>query len=1102
MSNSLTFGYCDPGFNYCNNSGGSQGPPGPPGIAGPTGPAGPPGPPGTGGGGTGSGALRVGLSGSNGQVGPSQIETLYFNTDDGFTYTDLPGLTGGGAIIGNKKITDIEKYLFKQPPQVQNHSTPPNTANQITLRWDKYTPTTYKSSFAVAPSSLGGNFDWLPYISDFRFGYQESNSSTWNEVTSSDVTTGNSWLQYVNANTSVSGGPNNLNTINFQGITTSASVNITSPDVTLTSLNVDIGQAASLGKAFRFRFAFINQSSEEPNWVYWPDPSNGSIGFGNFGPPNPPQDISFSSTDYQSLSVNGNGAAPGTGKDASLNTPYTNTLLSVRYGGDVSGNKRSGYKQFEGKGETAAQNISFESNPQTNGPAWTQGVPAVDLSSIAYPEYRYVIELSNNSLSSYYSSNSATDFSNVRAYAPLSATDDIIVSIPTKSQVNANYANFLNTANFTSITISGSSTSTLTAYRRDDGSYQQFTNLTKLGPTDSLSITAPLQNTFKIALNFGDSNGGNIPPLVTANGFVGNDCSGEELSYFRLDISGSNAPDLSSNWKIGGYSAFNNLDSSQSFSNANFSFTVGKMLDPGAVGPSGNIREEGYYLGCDLTNHRADNLTLTEIPDICNNGFEPYYYRLTQVYRNDISSNTTDENIKSIEFSIIQPPDQSLNITDYRVTLGDPNGGEYFYGLELPSTFSVDISFNIEHIHPTWGPSQGSDTIWKNELFVDPAGINKSVDESNATWASTTNATEINVQDKLYFAESNIPSGEGDDYKEKPFSRDMSAGNQISTVSSFPNNNIGFPSFNIINNTDLSWNTKPLWWDYTWAPTGGPPSTTFSNNVAIDIGSGISNVQLCDPSGQNPFTCDFTNQPGPPSIRNSNFQDILKYNEAMWAKDKWYGSNVSNTTASFNPYIDYTTQFYNTFSSGGTGLRNYSSSFISGDNAPINKAIAASKNYTPNQVDLSGNNDIKWIMIKFNVSSGSGKNIGVNFWDDNSNTWQNPLTTTTRPKIYDDLVIFYMEKVPGTGTTYTWGGNTSTRRNNSPWLDAGNISNATAGSVQTFQSAASGTNNGCCLPSNINFIQQKINTATERYIAIGIFEGNVVNKIRLTVGNN
>ena len=116
MSNSLTFGYCDPGFNCCNNGGGSPGAPGAPGapgipgvpgIAGPTGPAGPPG---TGGGGTGSGALRVGLSGNNGQVGPSQIETLYFNTDDGFTYTDIPGLTGGGAIIGNTKITDIEKY--------------------------------------------------------------------------------------------------------------------------------------------------------------------------------------------------------------------------------------------------------------------------------------------------------------------------------------------------------------------------------------------------------------------------------------------------------------------------------------------------------------------------------------------------------------------------------------------------------------------------------------------------------------------------------------------------------------------------------------------------------------------------------------------------------------------------------------------------------------------------------------------------------------------------------------------------------------------------------------------------------------------------------
>ena len=97
-----------------------------------------------------------------------------------------------------------------------------------------------------------------------------------------------------------------------------------------------------------------------------------------------------------------------------------------------------------------------------------------------------------------------------------------------------------------------------------------------------------------------------------------------------------------------------------------------------------------------------------------------------------------------------------------------------------------------------------------------------------------------------------------------------------------------------------------------------------------------------------------------------------------------------------------------------------------------------------------------------------------------------------------------MEKVPGTGTTYTWGGSTLTKRNNSPWLDAGNISNATAGSVQTFQGSgpSKGSNNGCCLPSNINFIQQKINGATERYIAIGIFKGNVVNKIRLTVGNN
>ena len=459
------------------------------------------------------------MTGSTSAIGPFQIENLYFNTDDGFTYTDIPGLTGGGAIIGNTKIQEIEDYLFSQPPQVQTPTVAASTPQQITLIRTKNTPITEKSSFAVAPSSLGVNFDWLPYINDFRFGYQESNSNTWHEVTSSDVanSSSNTWLSYVNNNVSISGGPNELNVINFKGISTNPSYNLTNPKVELDSLSVDIGQTAALGKAFRFRFAFINQSSEEPNWVYWPDPSNGSIGFGNFGPPNPPQDISFSSTDYQSLSVNGNGAAApaipaasGTGKDASLNTPYTNTLLSVRYGADVSGNKRSGYKQFEGKGQTLHQYTHFESNPQTNGPAWTQGVPAVDLNSIAYPEYRYVIELSNNNtFSSYYCSNSATDFSNVRAYASSSAIDDIIVSIPTKSQVNANYANFLNTANFTSITISGSSI--LTAYRRDNG-YQQYT-AHQLKPGQQIKIT-PSPNFFRTAINFGDSNGGNIPPLV------------------------------------------------------------------------------------------------------------------------------------------------------------------------------------------------------------------------------------------------------------------------------------------------------------------------------------------------------------------------------------------------------------------------------------------------------------------------------------------------------------------------------------------------------------------------------------------------------------
>ena len=644
------------------------------------------------------------------------------------------------------------------------------------------------------------------------------------------------------------------------------------------NLQVDIGQAAGLGNSYRFRFAFINQSSQQPNWVYWPDPSNSSISFGNFGPANPPQSITLNSSDYNNLYVNGLGAAvpPGfaTGKDASLNTPYSNTLLSVAYGADVSGNKIPNYKQFEGFGFTSPQFQSFQTALQTSGPSWSTSTNF--LNSIAYPEYKYVIDLSNNnSTSSYYCINDSADFSNYKAYAPISAIDDVTIRIPTKNQVDSNYSNFLDETDFTlNITKNGLNTTPIKAYQRNIPNYIEFNDLYFLTAADTLEII-PQGNNYKTSVNFGDSDGSEPPPGVDQNSFVGNDCSGENLTYYKLDIINSNVSDISSNWKVGGTVAFNELDLDENISNSKLSFKVSKLKSLGI----NDERLEGYYLGADIYDSSASNLTLNDIPDICNNNFAPYYYRLTQVYRDNINNTNTLQKIKEKDFNIIKKPDDPTNLSNISYLISNPNlnTNDYFYGNELPTNSSqpikFQISFDINKLDPVWAPSFAldNDGLYDISLNYNPNQINGNkilVDASASDW-------EPSGTNTIYQVNSiNLEVHYTTDYNNFKYSRDIcnnnyGAGEQFSIGLQIKNNVTLTPtvSDSFIVTNDLSGNTKAWWWDFSWGPTTFNDLPT-SNSAIFDIPNTMT-ITLLD--SINPFTANLTI----PAINHNQSIDYL-----------------------------------------------------------------------------------------------------------------------------------------------------------------------------------------------------------------------------------
>jgi hypothetical protein len=1063
MSNSLTFGSCDSN-DFGPNSQGPQGAQGAQGIPGPQGLQGPPGQDGIG------GTLLISLTSRDVTDKAVERTMLEFEAGDGFTLT---GARGPSAIIGLPKLNELENYLFNQPSPVENPSYN-STATQINLLWNINTPAQVESSFAVAPSSLGQDFDYLPYISGFELGFLEDLSdATWYTITDASLTTQQaanavSWTSYVSTNT-----PNGLNKVEITNSPNSSRTYPTNLEVYLeNNLKINLTDYA-VGKSFRFRFAFTNQSAEPKNYVYFPS-ETGYLSFGQYGHANAPSSITLTNAAYNRLEMFGLGSTSG--MDASLNAAYGEGSLTVQYGVDVTGSKRSGAIQYGG--EIAAVGSTYFTNPGINTERWPSQSTNHSLNTIAYPEYEY--ETVNTPSQSYFARNSTTDFSNVDIFAASSVKSTISLPIPTRTQVGA--SDFLTSASNQSLTVTGAGTQYTVLQRQNN---YVLLSLYLVDQSRQFSLAPSGTTSWNVGVNYGDSTE-NTTSWVTSNSMLGTDASNQNLTYFQLSIPNTNIPNLSSNWKMG-------FDPSQDVaeipSSTNLSFSVAQMSDAGTY----SAKTGGYFLETTISSFSASNLTLTEVPDVSNNGvsnnqYNPYNFTISQ-YVNDITQSIVLTREIEYPFHIGEAPSKDISYINYSLVMISPSRAGYFYGLALPSTVDFEVAFQLNDLHLEYCPT--STSIITVSLGIHESSNNNFVEADNSSidWTSTGTNSTYNFSDtlKMTYATSSSLS----DYDIQSYSRDFDAGDQFQIISTI-NNNItrSNPAHQITRTTDLSLNNLALWWDYTWTGGEGLPQPDDLPNITKAIG--MSKVELLDVStGTMPF-----NESTNPSnnilmnVVSSDFNFVLPSNQAMWSKDAWYGASKQSPSewGDKNPYIDYTNSFH---TSSVITMQDYSSFNQSGDTKNI--VYSNGMYYDTTNADYTYTN-IKWLGIKATMSSTStaGQALSITVQDSGSNN----LT------LGSDYLLFYKEEIQGSGTPYTWSGETSGSRY-TPWLDGAAIWQSNLGSLVTFSGAQSlsgqeATGNG--VSQNVStangFKVLRLQTvALYQYFLFGIPEGTSIKSI-------
>ena len=732
---------------------------------------------------------------------------------------------------------------------------------------------------------------------------------------------------------------------------------------------------------FQFRIYLKNKSTQvlpspdyfgtvnpEWNYLYIPDTSGSFIVFGSFGPATSPQLIAMSNTDYRRINVTGANNNPNSTNpvaDASLNIPFPSLPLyglHVNYGFDLSGAPDPGSKQvfLPPAPYTTIPTISYESNNLVTN-TWAFSNYTTDISTniisntnrIIFPGYTYDV--------SGYFMKINTDLSqNVYSDAYLSPSyPKLTVLPPTRLQVSTTYRSMLGEAG--------------------QGHFFTNTDLTNGHHLGTVAIVAPAypknSNTIINNIYFFDQfsqyklyNAANAYELINKRNSnellnLGIDLCGNHLCQFKLSTT-STPTTLTSAYRIG----FTGADSHINPSNTFFELAISESKDatqypspPATTVEAYRLR--GWYLGVDVSNVTIKAINLNNYPDISNNSYNDWDITLTQHF-----AGTQSDQSLTYALRIGRVPINPVSISSFATVQQTPTLTQDFFGISRPGNSTVatwPVSATLSDLDPTWRPILSQWLMNGNLFYASAAGAASGNSMTGGDYGQEWpigHPILVNMNENVDLLRSNLQNSSYN------YSRARAFTPQFYITGTYTNNITLTPSTTTVTPLNISFNSKPLWWDYTTLN----PSLPFSYTLHVP-GTGEYPVNYASPG----YSAIY------------NHATTIGDQQLMWCNTGGFTCG-QYTTAANNPYIDYTLYYGQTL--------NYSSKNTTG--------ISKSLTYTASNDDYyeGGNKTItgtyKWILLSNNrVSATSFGKIVVTGSGGSSSTL----------KLGDDYLLYIQE---------------------------------------------------------------------------------------------
>ena len=719
----------------------------------------------------------------------------------------------------------------------------------------------------------------------------------------------------------------------------------------------------------------------------------------------------------------------------------------------------------------------------------------------------------------------------------------IVIKPPTRSVVGNQYNSYLTSA--TLYSPSPGSTHTGTAYTPLTSGFYAANSSNQFGPT---VFFFDLTSNYTFNLNSSPRRC-ILNKVSNTTGYPSDDLIGQRLSIplpsapsttkFKMDVSVSgtsyagHALDTS---YAEAWGSSSNINASNTFHEIQTS--TPKDAYTSATSGIEYDRLHGWYMGIDVTDVISSNINLLSYPDISNNGYQPYNFKLEQfIDTNDSSVNPSNETSvgSSSEYNLYigKTPEQDISWNPNpfpALTTTELPLSPQFFGINLPTggqsnpqsntnivvAPGIDLSGDLVQIDTTWRPSNTILTAAiKYFTAQNTANSLGSHADVEVAWAYNPQLETQNVNEYANIKISDLMQSSMN------YARSAGHNPQFKFQGTHRNNLLRTPSNITLTDTGGSPNIGVniggdlLWWDYTWGTSlpiawNGTSGSDFKSGFINFTGTAATNIQnLCVRSTPNidelPFIA-ITDDPDTNFPRYNHTEDI-SYNQSMWALEEFRG-NANTTNNSKNPYINYqTSNFF-----GQTA--DYSFTGNTGDDLSYNFISFAdwAGNISPNSFQPPGGNvsnngdpatwtNIKWLTFKMRIPLLPGSQPPTSLIYSLQDEGGSDLQPGT------EYCIFTRFRAPG--TPYVWVGN-STARQYTPWLDPlnGGTSASTSGSNSTLGAAQNGVYDPNNRQSDTELAMlifgnngQTSSTVYTQYIRIGILVDKHVAQINLEYKN-